>query len=470
MATTERRSLLRVLLLFVVWSQVGAAGGWSAAPPSGPSFIVRGTLVTPDEVIHHGQLLVSGERIADLGPSVSAPAGVPTVDVDGVVFPGLIDLHNHILWNLLPRWKAPELSADRYVWQELPDYVAHLAGPQGRLVASGHGCDMNRYGEYKAIVGGATSVVGSFAPTAEEPHRNDCIKGLARNLDFYSGLYGEMVNDEPVRYVIFPLETPVAEANALREGLASHHVTTVLVHLAEGKDASARREFAMLRAQGLLRPGLSIIHGVALHEDHFREMAADGVGLIWSPRSNYELYGQTTDVAQAKAAGLTLALSPDWSPTGSNSMLDELHYAYEWNSRMKVFDPAELVKMATTHPARLAAISDRLGSLAKGLYADLLVVRDQGTSPYEALLLARPQDVRLVVIDGQPIYGDAALMKRLVADARQLEPLSVCGEAKAFDAGGREGTADVSLARTSARLAAALGRFDIPLAPLFECR
>jgi cytosine/adenosine deaminase-related metal-dependent hydrolase len=427
-------------------------------------------LVTPDQVIRNGQLLVSGDRIADLGPSVSAPAGVQTVDVEGVVFPGLIDLHNHILWNLFPRWKAPELSADRYVWQELPDYMAHLSEPQGRLVASGYGCDMNRYGEYKAIAGGATSVVGSFAPTADEPYRNDCIKGLARNLDFYSGLHGAAVNQEPVRYVVFPLETPPAEANDLREGLASRRIKTVLVHLAEGKDASARRELTMLKAQGLLRPGVSIIHGVALHEDQFREMAANGVGLIWSPRSNYELYGETTNVAQAKAAELTLALAPDWSPTGSNGMLDELHYAYEWNSRMKVFDPAELVRMATTHPARLAAISDRLGSLTKGLYADLLVVRDQGSSPYEALLLARPQDVRLVVINGQPIYGDAALMKRLVVDAKQLEPVSVCGEPKAFDAGGLGGAAEVSLAKTSARLAAALGRFGIPLAPLFECR
>jgi 5-methylthioadenosine/S-adenosylhomocysteine deaminase len=470
MSTTGRRSRLRVLLPFVAWSLIGAAGGWSAAPPSGPSFVLRGTLVTPDQVIRNGQLLVSGERIADLGPGVSAAAGVQAVDVDGVVFPGLIDLHDHILWNLLPRWKAPEPSADRYVWQELPDYVAHLAGPQGRLVASGYGCDMNRYGEYKAIVGGATSVVGSFAPTADEPHRNDCIKGLARNLDFYSGLYGSLVNEEPVRYVVFPLETPVAQANSLREGLASHHITTVLVHLAEGRDASARREFAMLKAQDLLRPGVSIIHGVALHEDHFREMAANGVGLIWSPRSNYELYGETTNVAQAKAAGVTLALAPDWSPTGSNGMLDELNYAYEWSSRTKVFAPAELVKMATTHPARLAAISDRLGSLTKGLYADLLVVRDQGSSPYEALLLARPQDVRLVVIDGHPIYGDTALMRRLVADAKQLEPISVCGEAKAFDAGSLGAASEGSLANTSARLAAALGRLDIPLAPLFECR
>ena len=50
----------------------------------------------------------------------------------------------------------------------------------------------------------------------------------------------------------------------------------------------------MLKAQGLLRPGLIVIHGSAFRDGEFREMAANGVGLVWSPRSNYELYGETT--------------------------------------------------------------------------------------------------------------------------------------------------------------------------------
>ena len=64
----------------------------------------------------------------------------------------------------------------------------------------------------------------------------------------------------------------------------------------------------MLKARGLLVPGVSIIHGVALSPANFAEMAKAHVGLVWSPRSNFELYGSTADVAAAKAAGVRLAI------------------------------------------------------------------------------------------------------------------------------------------------------------------
>jgi cytosine/adenosine deaminase-related metal-dependent hydrolase len=76
--------------------------------------------------------------------------------------------------------------------------------------------------------------------------------------------------------------------------------------------------------------GSSIIHGVALRKPDFEKMAAAGVGLIWSPRSNIELYGETADVATAKAVKvkedqrITIALAPDWSPSGSDGVLQEL--------------------------------------------------------------------------------------------------------------------------------------------------
>ena len=61
-------------------------------------------------------------------------------------------------------------------------------------------------------------------------------------------------------------------------------------------------------------------------------MAKNGVGLIWSPRSNIELYGVTTDVALAKEQGVKIAVAPDWSPSGSDGLLQELKYVATWNA------------------------------------------------------------------------------------------------------------------------------------------
>jgi 5-methylthioadenosine/S-adenosylhomocysteine deaminase len=157
------------------------------------------------------------------------------------------------------------------------------------------------------------------------------------------------------------------------------------------------------------------------------DMAAHGVGLIWSPRSNFELYGTTTDVAAAKSAGVVMAISRDWSPSGSSGMLEELKYAKGWNARQnpRVFEDADLVKMATIYPAQPAGLGDKIGSLWRGYFANLLVLRRKGAEPYAALLHGTPLDVRLVVVGGKPVYGDRDLMEKLLPGAL-LEPVSFC--------------------------------------------
>ncbi len=88
--------------------------------------------------------------------------------------------------------------------------------------------------------------------------------------------------------------------------------------------------------------------------------------------------------------------------------------------------------MVTSRPARLAGLSTRLGALAPGLEADLLVVRAQGGTADRALVNARPQDVLLVTVGGRAIYGDDALMSKL-RPGRPLEHQKICGQEKAFD-------------------------------------
>ena len=184
-------------------------------------------------------------------------------------------------------------------------------------------------------------------------------------------------------------------------------------------------------------PGVSIIHGVALGKIEFKQMADAKVGLIWSPRSNIELYGSTTDIRSAKEAGVKIALAPDWSPSGSDGVIEELKYAASWlaSQNPPVFDKdadKELVKMATVYPAELVGLDKQIGSLAAGLYADLLLIRKNSSDPYQALVHASPSDVRLVVIGGIPVYGDPDLMRKLLP-GRQLEEVKVCGQSKAFN-------------------------------------
>ena len=57
-------------------------------------------------VVEPGQILIDGERIAAVGPSLDAPPGAQTIDLDNAtLLPGLIDLHTHLTDRVGVHWE-----------------------------------------------------------------------------------------------------------------------------------------------------------------------------------------------------------------------------------------------------------------------------------------------------------------------------------------------------------------------------
>jgi cytosine/adenosine deaminase-related metal-dependent hydrolase len=421
-----------------------------------------GTLVTPDQIISDGTVLMEGGRISAVGAHVTLPPETFLVYTDGIIAPGLIDLHNHLTWNIFPRWKPNKEYGNRYDWQQTPIYGLLMDAPHQALVDEGLECAAERYAEVKAITEGETSVGGGDnAP---------CSHGLARNLDGDS----ELGSSAPrVIYNVFPLQMTEQQIAAAKQTLSAGGA--LLIHLAEGapNNASAAREFPMLEGRGLLLPGVSLIHAVGLSPDNFSAMHDAGVGFIWSPRSNIELYGDTARVAAAKKYQVVTALAPDWSPTGSDGLLEELKYAAAWNLSQNhpLFDDHELVNMATENPAKLVHLDKTLGRIAPGYAADLLVLRPHGKQigkdAWWSMVHSSPKDVALVMIGGSAVYGDPELMQKL-SGASPLESLTICGTDKRISFAGESG-AQVPFQQTEAALDKALHEWGRSLAPLAEC-
>jgi 5-methylthioadenosine/S-adenosylhomocysteine deaminase len=417
---------------------------------------LTGTLVMPDTVIDQGTVLLQDGRILASGAHVTLPTGTKVLHTDGIIAPGLIDLHNHLTWNIFPRWKPIEEFGNRYDWQQKPVYNIQMTVPHQLIAQDGLECQAERYAEVKAITEGETSVTGSM--------REPCVQHLTRNLDVDPELgpgFGKIL------YNVFPLQMSTEALAAADAALSAHGA--LLIHLSEGAphDASAAREFTQLKARGLLRPGVSLIHGVAITPEGFAEMAANGVGLIWSPRSNVELYGDTANVAAAKTAGVHIALAPDWSPTGSDGLLGELNYASLWNQTQPTppFTERDLVLMATSNAAALVNLSSQIGSLAPGHAADLIVLRRSDLGPqrdaYWTITHSSPQDLELVVIGGRALYGDPSLIQTF--SPASTEALQLCGVTKALAPGGKP------FATTQQALDLALHQAGRTLAPLAEC-
>jgi 5-methylthioadenosine/S-adenosylhomocysteine deaminase len=424
--------------------------------------VLRGTIVTPDGVIKHGYILIENGRIMDVSDKQPEVKNAIKIDTRGIIYPGLVDVHNHVPWNVLPRWNPPMLYTNRYQWRADPDFLQEVSIPFNNLINS-YLCDMNSYGEMRALVGGTTSILATRA--------NLCIHGLVRNLDYNSGFYG--TTELNLEHIINVLDLPPASDPVARQTftqlarivIANPAYEALFIHLSEGTDAVSLEEFTYIQSQGLLNPKGVIIHGIPLGPSQFEAMASNGTSLVWSPRSNIVLYGQTADVQAALDAGVQVALAPDWAITGSSNMLDELHFADQWNQEYLGghLSDEQLVNMVTRIPAQIAGIDDETGAIQPGLRADLLVISGNHDHAYRALIAANPEDIQLVLIDGVPVYGDTKEMSAFWNES-DLEQIQVGDVYKALAAP----AAKFSFAHVVNRLRTALEVQGISLAPLPE--
>src|SRR5262245_9538290 len=426
------------------------------------ALVLRGTVLTPDGVIKHGYVGIVADRIVWVSDKQPDLPDAISVNTDGIIVPGFVDLHNHVRWNVLPRWRPGRTFANRNEWAADPEYQRIVAQPVDHLTPSFF-CDMNAWGELRALVGGTTSIMA----TQREP----CIHGLVRNLDFNSGFYGttELDREHIFNVLTLPPASDVAGraafVGAARFFIANPFYEALAMHVAEGTDAAAEEQFTFLVSKALLNPKGVLIHGISLAESDFQAMAGTGTALVWSPRSNLELYGTTANIEAALDVGVEVALAPDWAVTGSSNMLDELHTAAQWNREHlggRLSD-RDLVEMVTSVPARAAGVDDEVGAIRAGLRADLIVLAGDHNDPYRAVIAATAADVQLVVIAGQPLYGDRKLMENF-ADADQLEAILLPTGPKAL----ATARAGIVVGPIAARLNAALSAEGSTLAPLVE--
>src|SRR5271165_497437 len=98
---------------------------------------LRGTLVTPGGIVEKGTILIRQGKIVAVGSKVKLPDKVTAIEVNGIIAPGLIDLHNHLTWNVFPRWHPIQELPSRYDWQKKEIYQTLLESPHASMVADG---------------------------------------------------------------------------------------------------------------------------------------------------------------------------------------------------------------------------------------------------------------------------------------------------------------------------------------------
>jgi cytosine/adenosine deaminase-related metal-dependent hydrolase len=352
--------------------------------------------------------------------------GDTVIDLQGgVVLPGLINAHDHLELNHYGRLKDRERyeSATEWIDDMRPRLSADPVVRDGRAHAL---VERLFIGGLKNLLAGVTTVA----------HHNPFYRELRRTLPIrvvrrYGWAHSFLLERQPAGARGEPGGDVAGRARATPAD------APFLVHLAEGVDEAARGELPRLEALGCLKPNTVIVHGVAIDRDGWRRVAQAGGGLVWCPASNVFLFGRTANVRdlldredRLRTPGGEVALGTDSRITGSRDLLEELRAARE----VMPVSPAELLGMVTSRAAVLLR-QPRCGRIVVSAPADLLVLPALADEPAEALLQADRHDVRMVMVQGRPLVGDADLAAVFQARRVSARPLRVDGTAKLADAG-----------------------------------
>ena len=337
------------------------------------------------------------------GVGVAPDRGDLVVDLNGaIVLPGLINAHDHLELNTLPRLKWRDRHANVRQW--IADFQPRFTSdPHLTALGAENRDDRVWVGALKNLLSGVTTVC----------HHNPIHPVLRRRF--------------PVRVVrrfTFSHSLQIdGEALAAR-----HHATPSgqpwIVHAAEGVDEEARAEPAVLQRLGCLDPRTVLVHGVGLCPSTAAMAIDAGASLVWCPSSNDWLFGATADVRPFDDAD-RLALGTDSRLSGAGDLLDELREAFA----TRRVSSEGLIRLVTAGAAGVLRLGP-LGRLAPGAPADVAIVRSSPRDPFDTLTDATRSDVVMTMVGGVPAIAAPELREVFAATRTDTTEACVDGSSR----------------------------------------
>ncbi len=395
---------------------------------SGP-LIIGSTLLTLDGAIENGALVVlANGKIGTVDRFETVLAAYPessVLDCRGttVLSPGWINAHEHEAYSYA--FPSPDINPNykhRDEWRfGVPDeQKPKLGSPKSYQYGDGSDPE-NRavltWVELRHLLSGTTTLAGSGA-----------VPGLVKNVNLHKYPNDENLYPTQADNRTFPLSFSAITDFAPLCGGGPGKTPTIKIdptqvdipyvpHVGEGArdNCTAQQEVKKYIEFIANRPSdnrrFSLIHGVAASEKDFQFFADHNISLVWSPRSNMSLYGQTIDLGKAIKSSVNVALATDWSPSGSFNMLEEFDCAKQVATANKhTLQAKDLWRMATFNAAYVLGQENTTGQIKPGLQADIvLAAKSPGQDPFDAITDATQKNILAVWVDGRETVVDRKL-------------------------------------------------------------
>lgn len=393
--------------------------------------LVTGVILTDGVTYVGGQVMIDSAgaitcAACDCTTTTGAASATQLLCPQAIVSPGLINAHDHISFQASPQMRTAERYEHRHDWRT-------GNGGHTRIASGGSNVATQiRWAELRQVMSGTTTIVGATFSSTGNP-------GMLRNLDANpAGQMGSIAGASGVASDTFPLKD--TSGTELTSGCGYPAVPTTLPsasaylpHVSEGIEPSARNEFSCLTqsSPNILTSRTALVHGVGLTARDIALVAQSGTSLVWSPRSNISLYGDTAAIPLYMRLGVNIALGTDWTISGSMNLLRELQCADGLNRNYfnNAMSDEALWRTVTANGAEATATAASIGRIAVGKLGDLAIYKRRPGSFYRSVIDAEAQDVVVTIRGGKVLYGDRSVVSAFDPTS-MCDSFDVCGTMK----------------------------------------
>ena len=375
--------------------------------------LIRGAaIVTMDALgdLECGDILVTSDTITEIAPVVHAD-GARLVDASGcIVIPGLINAHMHT-WQTALRGLAANWTLLEY-FQKMHSGLATVFEPEDLHIAT-------LVGAWNQLNCGTTTLADWCHNNRTPAHNDAAIAGLLESGIRAAFFHGTPKPDpKPGETPFWEVPHPRAEIERLvkahqgRDLLSIHaavfgpHYSTLEVALHDfamareldliaslhqgGGAARTPDGWERLEAAGLLGSNVNIVHGHALSDSQLQRFCDLGMSFSAAAESEmsqghgHPLTGRLRKLGHAPSLGVDLEsvlsgdmLSQARIALGIQRSLDNVAYreAHGTIPPTSTIKTREALAWVTIEGARMLRQAHRIGSLAAGKQADLVLIR-----------------------------------------------------------------------------------------------
>ena len=357
----------------------------------------RGLMVTAGKEMQAGDLNVSRTKIT------SSNSKSISIDLNekSYIYPSLINTHDHLQGNYRPP-VGPKKGTYYLTWLPWDNDLKASETFKERSKLSRE--ELYALSGYKCLFSGVTTVNDHF------PHE----------------LNSTILPSLPIRAIQEYCLAHESTSYDLKwgDGVETEHKKAVkkkwpfITHLAEGFDEEAMGSVKTLEKMGILDKHCLLVHCIGFSDDDIKKVAKAEASISWCGFSNMFMFNVTAKIRKMLKAGVNVTIGTDSSASGSANFLDEIKYDRKLYQDLYGEDlsPKIIFEMATINAAKAFWMDDRVGSLEIGKLADILVLKARKDDPYENLVSASMEDIELLVLAGNPIYGELRFLDIVAQD------------------------------------------------------